>query len=102
MNEAEDQGAGSLTFSGVEELEDAARELGWNIAYRQLCKGRFSAELTCVEGGGLSLATEHYNTHVQVQAEPPEGFVGFFWPRYPAGDGTASGQFVAEGELDPG
>jgi hypothetical protein len=33
----------SITFSEIEELEEAAQSIGWDIDYRQISKGNFSA-----------------------------------------------------------
>lgn len=79
-------------FSGVEELEAAAREFGWNIDYRQLARGAFSAYLTGLECGGISLVTEHFDNHLHVHAEPPEGSLGLFLPCLDEGAGSAFGR----------
>ena len=69
----------AAVFSGVEELDEATQALGWNIEYRQLGKGDFSARFASVESGGIYLASEHFNNHLTIRSEPPEGTVGIFF-----------------------
>ena len=88
-----------FSFTGVEELEEAAQSLGWNIEYRQLGRGKFSAEFASMECDGISMSTERVTNHLQVDSEPPEGFVGFFFMRYKRGNAVTCGKTWNEGDL---
>jgi hypothetical protein len=43
------QNRASIAFSEVEELEEAAQSVGWDIDYRQISKGIFSADFTFLD-----------------------------------------------------
>ena len=88
-----------VNFSGVEELEHAAQALGWNIEYRQLGKGSFTADFSDLEHGGIYLSTEKFNNHLQVKCEPPEGFFGIFLPRLSSGHSTACEHAFDKGDI---
>ena len=90
---------GSRLFTAVDELDEAARALGWSIEYRQLGRGSFSAELASSECAGLHLAWERFDNHLHIPTGPPEGLVGVFLPDTSAGRVDASGRPLAEGDL---
>jgi AraC-like DNA-binding protein len=95
----ENQNSNSVTFSGVDELEEAARALGWNIDYRQICKGDFSAEFANLENEGIYLASERFNNHLHIHCEPPEGFIGLFLPHLVSGRAAACARALTDGDL---
>ena len=78
-------------FSGVEQLEGAARETGWDIEYRQLHRGSFASWFASCERGGVHLATEELDSQLQVCCEPPPGFFGIMLPRFPTGEAETLG-----------
>ena len=86
-------------YSGVEELEEVARAFGWNIDYRQIRPGNFTAEFAHLERDGIYLASERFNTALHVQCEPPEGFFGVFLPRLDAGRSSTNRQAVEDGDI---
>ena len=94
-----DQLSFTFTFSGVEELEEAAQALGWGIEYRQISKGPFSAGFAVLEGEGICLVSERFNQHLHIPAHPPEGFIGFFLPRLDRGRAIAYGRDLTDGDL---
>ena len=86
----------SVRFSGVEEFGEAVRARGWNIEYRQMGKGTFSAELATLENGGIYLTSSRYDNHLHIRCEPPEGLIGLCLPQ---GRAAACGRALAEGDL---
>ena len=93
------QNDNSAVFSSVEQLEEAAQALGWNIEYRQLSKGDFSAEFASMQCEGIDLSSERFNNHLDIPSEPPEGFVGIFLPHPTVGRAEALGQALTKGDL---
>jgi len=71
-----------LRFTSVDELDEAVRRLGFNLEYRQLGRGAFSAALATLEGKGISLASERFDNHLDIFNEPPEGYVGIYFGRF--------------------
>jgi AraC-like DNA-binding protein len=94
-----DQLSFTFTFSGVEELEEAAQALGWGIEYRQISKGPFFAGFAFLEGEGICLVSERFDKHLHIPAHPPEGFIGFFLPRLDRGRAIAYGRDLTDGDL---
>lgn len=86
-------------YSAVEQLDEAAQEVGWKIKHRQIKGGSFAAELASLECDGVHLASERFNNHLQIVSEPPVGFVGIFLPRFPRGGLTICGSPLAGGDL---
>lgn len=86
-------------FSGVEKLDEINQALGWDIEYRQMGKGGFTAEFAALEGGGISLVTEAFNNHLLIHCVPPEGFIGVLLPSLIAGSASACGHALASREL---
>ena len=93
------QNRASVTYSAVEELEEAAQSVGWDIDYRQISKGAFSAEFAFLDGAETSLTSVNFNNHLHISCEPPEEFVGFFLPRLASGEATICGTTLTDGEL---
>ena len=82
----------AVTFSAVEELEEAARSSGWDVDYRRISKGRFSTEHAFLDGGEISLTSVNFKSQLQILARgSPEGFVGFFLPRIASAEATMFG-----------
>ena len=86
-------------FSAVEELDEVARALGWDIEYRQLGKGRFYAEFINLAIDGIQFASERFNNHLYIHCEPPAGFIGLFLPNIEAGHLEAYGHALTDGDL---
>ena len=93
------QNSHSVTFSSADELEEAARSLGWHILCRQIGKGDLSAEFATSENEGIYLVSGQFNNHLHIRFEPPEGFIGFFLPHLSKGRVTACSRVLKEGEL---
>lgn len=89
----------SVVFSDVDELEATAQALGWNIEYRQMRPGDFSAEFAALECDGISLVSERFNNHLQIPSEPPEGFIGFFLPCVTEGTAVVCGRVLNAGDI---
>ena len=86
-------------FTGVEQLEGAARDTGWDIEYRQLRGGNFASWFASYECGGVHLATEELDNQLQVCCEPPTGFFGIMLPLFPTGESKALGHKHQLGDL---
>jgi AraC-like DNA-binding protein len=93
------QNRASITFSEVEELEEVAQSIGWDIDYRQISKGIFSSELASLDVAETSLTTVNFNNDLHISCEAPEELVGFFLPRLATGGLTTCGTTVTDGEL---
>ena len=65
--------ANVAAFTAVEELDEAAQALGWNIEYRQMRRGKFSAWFASQEADGIALASERFDNRLHVISEPPDG-----------------------------
>jgi AraC-like DNA-binding protein len=93
------QNRASINFSEVEELEEAAQSVGWDIDYRQISKGIFSADFAFLDVAETSLASVNFNNDLHISCESPEELVGFFLPRLASGGMTTCGTTVTDGEL---
>ncbi len=93
------QNRDSISFSEVEELEEAARSVGWDIDYRQISKGIFSSEFAFLDVAETSLASVNFNNDLHISCEAPEELVGFFLPRLASGGLTTCGTTMTDGEL---
>ena len=93
------QDPASISFSEVEELEEAAQSVGWDIDYRQISKGIFSSEFTFLDVAETSLASVNFNNDLHISCEAPEELVGFFLPRLASGALSTCGTTVIDGEL---
>lgn len=72
--------AGATTFRGIEELDDANRELGWTMEYRQIESGRVPAIFLMAEHEGMILSGESFGARVHIFAQAPCGAVSFVVP----------------------
>jgi AraC-like DNA-binding protein len=89
----------SVEFSAVEELDEAVRAFGWNIEYRQMRKGKFSAEVTVPESDGISLASVRFDNHLHIDSGPPEGFIAICMPSFDEGRFKVSGKELIDGDI---
>ena len=78
-------------FRSPEELEAAFLAEGVSQPTRQLSDGEFRAHLAVTQTEHAELFLDRYKTAIAVYLEPPEGHVGFLFPR------TVSGPFFANG-----
>ena len=62
-------------------------------------KGGFSAEFATLVNEGICLASERFNNHLHIHNEPPEGFIGFFFPHVGGGCARVCGRALTEGDL---
>lgn len=90
---------GAPSFSGVEELDAANRDLGWTIEYRQLESGRSSASFLMSEHHGMILSGESFGTRVHIVAEVPRGAFNFVVPITGGDDCQAQGHVFGEEDL---
>jgi len=86
-------------FTAVDELEGAARAVGWDIDYRQMARGPSSAYFASLDGAGIRLASELCDNDLHVLSTPPEGYIGVFLLSYPAGCAAACGRPLVDSDL---
>ena len=72
--------AGAPSFRGVDELDQANRDLGWTIEYRQLEKSHSSACFLMAEHHGILLSGEFFGTPVHIIGEAAHGAFTFVVP----------------------
>lgn len=89
----------TVSFSSVEENEEAFRRHGVNQPMRQMGPGRFRSDLTVLETEEASLFVDRYSQGVSLFLEPPAGMVGFLFPRSTNGRFLANGRDVGNDEL---
>lgn len=87
------------SFSEVEELDSANREAGWDLEYRQLVGGDFSACFAIRQCSTMLLMQERYGCSLEIQGQPPQGAVTVIVPRNPVKSTTLSGEKVIDGRM---
>jgi len=89
----------TIVFESVEENEEAMKCYGVNQEMRQLGRGKYRAEMAVRSTEQLQLFSDRFSTAISLCLEPPDGNVGFLFPRIASGQFLASGTNVSNGML---
>lgn len=87
------------SFSSVEELDEANRQAGWQLEYRQLEAAPFSAEFAGRPCGETLLMRELFCGSLEIVGEPPVESVGVMLPGNPTRRATFNGREVRDDRL---
>ena len=88
-----------ITFTSVEEVEAALRQMGVDSDMRQRAPGPFRAERTSLQAESATLHVGSYNRAFSVHLPPPTGETGLLFGRSRAGRFLASGERVGDDAL---
>jgi AraC-like DNA-binding protein len=87
------------SMSSIDEINEYAQNLGWNIDYQKMQRGPFAAFFTENIVNGITMTSEQFDSHLKIQCEPPEGQVGIFLPDVSGGCSLVCGQEQLDAEL---
>ncbi len=89
----------TIVFTSPEENEETMRRCGVTQEIRQSGKGKFRCDLAVRSTEQADLFADRFNKAFSMYLEPPEGMVGFLFPRSASGRFLASGTNVANGKV---
>ena len=95
----ENEYGGSSTFSAVEELDEAARALGWNIEYRQMGRGAFRPSGPRWSATESAWPRSEPTTGCTSRTSLRRGSWGSFFCGRPGGRAQVCGQALREEDL---
>jgi AraC-like DNA-binding protein len=89
----------TVRFSTAEELEQANRETGWDLEYRQLSRAPCSSDVAFRAWADSLLMHERYHSSLEIAGAPPRGMTAIIIPGNPNGRATFNGEALAGDQL---
>ena len=92
-------------FTSVEQLDEAARALGWKAESQQLSRGDFFASVLSVESHHGCIVSTQFRAVIDHRVETPDEFIAFHLGRFDTGEITVCGYKLKDGDvvvLSPG
>ena len=86
-------------FSTAEELEQANRETGWDLEYRQLLRAPCASDFAFRAWGDSLLMRERYHSSLEIAGAPPRGMTAIIIPGTPNSRTTFNGEAIAGDQL---